>query len=159
MKLSKLFQFAIISSFCVSCEECGIKSEPTLSVRFSPFNPKIEIVSVRAIGQIKDIPKDIRSDFSVGEINLPVNLNAKQTTYIFEQASNRTDTLTVYYEPTLVYQSRGCGYTMELLKPSNVHSKSTFKRVEVEYGRYYKKITGLTDSEGGEGLSVTIYTQ
>jgi hypothetical protein len=83
------------------CQEtCGIIAEPTLGLNFvNMATPNFK--NIKMLGAVKELPNSGTARPSPsgqdGNIYLPINLNAKSTTYVFEQSS-RIDTLTVYYQ-------------------------------------------------------------
>lgn len=154
MKIKVFIIFLGVLS-CLSCtEECGVTSEPTLSLQFSLLRSKPIFTKIRAVGSTKDIPSEgvkSSSKMSYGDLHLPLNLNESQTTYIFEQ-QGRTDTLTVFYT-TNVQNFRRCGYVLEIAKPTTGRTiLSSFKRAEVQYNGYYSSYQSGT----GGGINVQI---
>ncbi len=135
-----------------SCKEtCGIIAEPTLSLNFiNMATPKFK--NIKIVGASKDLPNSGTATPSIsgqyGNIILPINLNANNTTYIFEQP-NKTDTLTVYYQVVVKEISLTCGNILDI-DSTTTKPKSTFKKVTAQYGTYYQirnwggTINGLT---------------
>ena len=145
--------FGVLS--CLSCtEECGVTSEPTLSIQFNWRSAKPIFTKIRVVGAIKEIsPQGIKpsTEAAYGDLHLPLNLNESQTTYIFEQ-QGRTDTLTVFYT-TNIQNFRRCGYVLEIAKPTTGRTiLSSFKRAEVQYNGYYASYQSGT----GGGINVQI---
>ena len=150
----QLFIALLVAVGCWSCtEECGVTSEPTLSLQFTWLTSKPVFTKIRVIGSSKDIPSvgvKSSSKMSYGDVYLPLNLNESHTTYIFEQ-QGRIDTLTVFYSTT-VRNFKRCGHLLDIVKPTSGRTISTtFKRVEVQYGSYY-----YGNNSSGGGLNVQI---
>lgn len=138
-------RFIFICFFCVglglggllvSCEVCGISSEPSVSLNFSSATTSGRqpiFTKIRVLGASKD-----SIAFGFGTAQLPINLNANSTTYIFERPS-KTDTLTVFYAKKVFDTTPKCGYVLDLEAPkSGPYHKSTFKNVSVSYSSAYQ---------------------
>ncbi len=139
MKIVVLFFFLISITFISGCEVCGIKSEPSLSISFTN---NYGFTKIRPLGTTKET-----NNF----YSLPINLNAKSTTYIFEKLP-KNDTLTVFYDVIVVNKNQSCGYILDLEKPVNgIYATSTFPKVNVDYYTYYS-----SGPKGYAGIQVQI---
>ena len=132
-----------------SCETCGIAVEPTVSVTL-PQSINSNITKITIVGSNKDW-----ENLNAIDYELPLNLNADHTTYVFTQL-NRTDTLTIYYKRKIYNASKQCSYIIDLEQPDMPNPvKSTFKDVQYRYSSYYGRVRGLSQM-GGEGIYVYI---
>ena len=131
----------------LGCEQCGIEREPTAQISF--FSPVPAFKKVRVLGSGKDTLARRELSFS-NRITAPIDLNANQTTYIFE-STNRTDTLTVFYDKKVFNASNTCGYVLDIEAPfKGPFTKSTFQRVDVQYLSLYRRgglISGNSERE------------
>jgi hypothetical protein len=155
----KMLTIASLIALCLGiggCKEsCGVVTEPTLSLNFvNMLTPSFK--NIRIVGATKDLPNSGTAKASLsgqyGNIILPINLNANNTTYIFEQPS-KTDTLTVYYQVAVKEISLTCGNILDI-DSTTIKPKSTFKKVTVQYGTYYqvRNWSGFS----GPGLTVNV---
>ena len=121
-----------------ACERCGIEREPTAQLSF--FSPVPKFQKIRVLGSPKDTLSR-RELLFANRITAPINLNSDRTTYVFER-SDRTDTLTIFYQQKIYNASSTCNYVLDLEAPARgVLFKSTFKEVSVQYNSLYTRGT------------------
>lgn len=141
--IKAILYFLVLIVF-VSCEVCGISSEPELLVA---FNNSQRFQKVKVLGANKQI-----ESFNG---TLPINLNSNFTTYVFESAT-KTDTLTVFYKIKIINKNSSCGYILDIADPVEKQYNSTFKNVSVMYVPYYQENKGLKSrSNGGIYVNIT----
>ena len=131
------FFCVVLGGLLVSCETCGISSEPSASLSFfsaTAAGRQQAFTKIRVLGALKDSVA-----FGSGRAQLPINLNANSTTYVFEGPS-KTDTLTIFYAKKVFDTgSRKCGNVLDLEAPkSGSYYKSTFKNVSVLFSSAYQ---------------------
>jgi hypothetical protein len=89
-------------------DECFPAYEPELKVTFllGPDTPALEV------GRIYT-PGGREVAFREGHYFLPLSLHADSVTYVFE-SPNRSDTLTLFYTRKFYFESRRCGYVVQI---------------------------------------------
>jgi|GEM_PF-1533120 len=128
MRAISIYFFGICLGWLLaSCEICGIGNFYSATTSEKQFFTKL-----RVLGALKDSVA-----FGFSSAQLPINLNANSTTYIFKH-SGKNDTLTVFYEKNDA-SSPKCGYVLDLEAPKRgPYYKSSFKNVSVSYAPAYQ---------------------
>jgi len=130
----RYFSFCLLAAFLLAActDECLPAREPELRVSFLllPNTPAVEVSRVYT-------PEGREVAFRNGNYYLPLSLHADSVTYVFE-SPNRSDTLTLFYQRNFYFESRRCGYVVEM-GPRNGGNgrdhRSTFEAVDVTYSR------------------------
>jgi hypothetical protein len=126
--------------FLASCgKPCESSEEPKLEARFASQTPlKFKKIYAKGTPKIafEAIPSRLlqpppNSYDELETVILPINLNAKTTTYILE-SDIRTDSITIAYDLQTNYTAK-CGATFILKNMRGVPEKSSFKDIEVRY--------------------------
>lgn len=123
--------------FLASCEKpCEPSEEPELEARFASQAPlKFKKIYAKGTPKIafETIPSRLLQvpNSELETIILPINLNAKTTTYILE-SDTRTDSITIAYDLETNYTAK-CGATFILTNMRGIPEQSSFKDVEVRY--------------------------
>ena len=128
----RYFSFCLLAAFLLAAcnDECLPAYEPELRVLFllSPNTPAVEVSRIYT-------PEGREVPFREGNYYLPLSLHTDSVTYVFE-SPNRSDTLTLFYRRNFYFESRRCGYVVEIqprLDGTGDYYRGTFDRVEVAY--------------------------
>lgn len=62
----------------------------------------------------------------------PISLVSDTTSFVFTDIENNTDTLTISYERNFYFQSKACGYVLDI-EDMKSESQTTFKDVYIEH--------------------------
>lgn len=135
--------------------DCGPQRELTFSLSINVADNKLN--KITALGALNNdafvnLRDSITTEFrDYQEFQLPISLNADQTTYIFD-FENRTDTLTLSYE-RLFYHQESCGFVVDV---KNVRGKSTFSYLDVHYTPFVGERKGWGGHQGGIFVSAAL---
>lgn len=155
MKNLHFFLAFLLALALWSCEDCGVTTEPRLMVRLSTSKqPLFHLDTVFALQTDKAVFR--RSGTvpltSIEQFDVPLNLNADSTQYVFVVNGQR-GLLTVRYRREFAYRSERCGYVLELRDPKKLQnaSSSLGKTENITYQTnsfssgflYDKRLTGI----------------
>lgn len=115
-----------LASGLTSCEECGPSAEPLLHLSLSWTTPG-KVDTLYALNSQNPLPTQPYSTTGLTTSNrfeLPLNLNADSSRYVFLQNGHR-DTLTVYYKRNYAYRNTKCGYVLDLTPPAGQQAQVT----------------------------------
>ena len=158
------FFLLLIISFCslfglVSCEECGPSAEPLLHLSVAWTTPG-KVDTLYALNSQNPLPAQPYSTTGVTSYNgfeLPLNLNADNSRYVFLR-NGRRDTLTVYYKRDYGYRNTKCGYVLDLAAP--VGQQATITRGTIQSISYlrnnYQRTFFSRATDAGIYLSVQL---
>ncbi|ANQ52193.1 hypothetical protein MY04_4858 [Flammeovirga sp. MY04] len=122
----QLFLLLCFSILLPSCEECGVSSEPKVSIYNEDgrhLEDHFNKVEVLRNGKYESI--EIIDYFSI-------SLVSDTTSFVFTDIENNTDTLTISYERNFYFQSKACGYVLDI-EDMKSESQTTFKDVYIEH--------------------------
>lgn len=130
--------------------ECGPQRELTFSLTINDSGNRLN--KITAIGALNnDSFINLTNGIPTQPLQLPISLNADQTTYIFD-FDNRTDTLTLSYK-RLFYYEETCGFVVDV---KDVRGKSTFSFLDVYYTPFVGENKGWGGYEGGIFVDATL---
>ncbi|SOD91662.1 hypothetical protein [Spirosoma fluviale] len=115
-----------LSFALMSCENCGPSREPFLNLSLQLTTPA-KIDTIYALDARNPLPKQPVSTSIVTSgiwLELPLNLNANQSRYVF-QLNGRRDTVTVFYRRSFAFRNQRCGYVLDLFEPDGIPAKTT----------------------------------
>ncbi|ADB42275.1 hypothetical protein Slin_6316 [Spirosoma linguale DSM 74] len=115
-----------LSLVLMSCENCGPSREPFLNLSLQLPTPA-KVDTIYALDARNPLPKQDLSTSAVTSalwLELPLNLNANQSRYVF-QLNGRRDTVTVFYRRSFAYRNQRCGYVLDLYQPDGTPARTT----------------------------------
>jgi hypothetical protein len=153
--MKKILLLLFLLPLLQNCMECGPQRELTFSLSINVTDNKLN--KITALGALNNdafvnLRDSITTEFrDYREFQLPISLNADQTTYIFD-FENRTDTLTLSYE-RLFYHQESCGFVVDV---DDVKGKSTFSHLHVTAIPFVGERKGWGGHQGGIFVSAAL---